>query len=35
MADAGLLKVTKGLGQPIPKDPEAGNPHIEVGERLM
>ncbi len=33
--DAGLLKVTTGRGQPIPNDPEARNPHIEIGELLM
>lgn len=27
-ADAGLLKPTVGVGKPIPRDPEAGNPHL-------
>lgn len=28
MIDAGLFNVMKGKGQPIARDPEAGNPHI-------
>ncbi|RXK35082.1 Atypical/ABC1/ABC1-C protein kinase [Tremella mesenterica] len=34
-AESGYLKVTTGLGKPIARDPEAGNPHIETGELLM
>ncbi|ORY22959.1 ABC1 family-domain-containing protein [Naematelia encephala] len=33
--EAGLLKVTRGIGQPIPRDPEDGNPHLDKGELLM
>ncbi|WRT63335.1 uncharacterized protein IL334_000240 [Kwoniella shivajii] len=33
--EAGFFNVTKGKGKPIPKDPEAGNPHLEMGELLM
>ncbi|EIW73193.1 hypothetical protein TREMEDRAFT_67258 [Tremella mesenterica DSM 1558] len=33
--ESGYLKVTTGLGKPIARDPEAGNPHIETGELLM
>ncbi|WWD22772.1 hypothetical protein CI109_107265 [Kwoniella shandongensis] len=33
--DAGFFKITNGKGMPIPRDPEARNPHIETGELLM
>jgi aarF domain-containing kinase len=33
--ESGFLKPTVGIGKPIPRDPEAGNPHIESGELLM
>ena len=33
--ESGFLRPTVGIGQPIPRDPEAGNPHIESGELLM
>ncbi|WVR03189.1 hypothetical protein IAU60_000180 [Kwoniella sp. DSM 27419] len=33
--EAGFFTVTKGKGKPIPRDPEAGNPHLETGELLM
>ncbi|WVQ94276.1 hypothetical protein IAU59_001355 [Kwoniella sp. CBS 9459] len=33
--EAGFFKVTNGKGKPIPRDPEASNPHLETGELLM
>lgn len=45
--DAGFFNINQGKGKPIPRDPEAGNPHIgtritciveltaETGELLM
>ncbi|WVW81397.1 hypothetical protein I302_103389 [Kwoniella bestiolae CBS 10118] len=33
--EAGFFKITNGKGKPIPKDPEASNPHLETGELLM
>lgn len=33
--EAGRLTPTKGLGKPIPRDENAGNPYIDSGELLM
>ncbi|KAK8844680.1 hypothetical protein IAR55_006529 [Kwoniella newhampshirensis] len=33
--EAGFFKITNGKGMPIPRDPEARNPHIDTGELLM
>ncbi|WWC67184.1 uncharacterized protein I206_101091 [Kwoniella pini CBS 10737] len=33
--EAGFFKITNGKGKPIPRDPEASNPHLETGELLM
>lgn len=33
--ESGFLKPTVGIGKPIPRDPEAGNPHIDSGELIM
>ncbi|WWC97449.1 hypothetical protein V866_004329 [Kwoniella sp. B9012] len=35
LSEAGFFKITNGKGKPIPKDPEASNPHLETGELLM
>ncbi|KAK4687602.1 hypothetical protein P7C73_g2519, partial [Tremellales sp. Uapishka_1] len=33
--EAGFFKITRGQGAPIPRDPEAGNPHIDSGELII
>ncbi|ORX41269.1 ABC1 family-domain-containing protein [Kockovaella imperatae] len=33
--EAGFFNVTQGRGKPIPRDPNAGNPHLELGELMM
>ncbi|WVQ82587.1 hypothetical protein IAT38_004717 [Cryptococcus sp. DSM 104549] len=33
--EAGFFNITTGKGKPIPKDPEARNPHLDSGELLM